>query len=273
MQSLLRALEALPSGDQRLAEAVSGKPVVLGMIGRHGASDPAIVSRSGFALLGIDPARHAPFLPAVTSNTPKLQKAAPGLGALNWFPEHDQVIRKVPMLVRLGGDLAPSLVAETIRLAAGATTIAVRSSTASGETPFVAETGITSVRIGKHLVPTDRTGQMWLSFTARDPGRFRSAVDLLEGRVPRNDIAGRIVLIGASAPGLFDMRATPLDTVVAGVEVHAQAIEQILAEACCIGRTFPPGSRSCSRPSQGCFSQSSFAMQVLSPVPSWAPRR
>jgi adenylate cyclase len=133
------------------------------------------------------------------------------------------------MLMRLGGDLAPSLVAEAIRVATGATTIVVRSSTASGETPFVAETGITSVRIGKYLVPTDRAGQMWLSFTARNPGRFRSAVDLLEGRIARSDIANRIVLIGATAPGLFDMRATPLDTVVAGVEVHAQAIEQVLS--------------------------------------------
>jgi adenylate cyclase len=73
---------------------------------------------------------------------------------LNWFPEHDQIVRKVPMLVRLGGNLAPSLVAEAIRLSAGGTTISVRSSTASGETPFVGETGITSVRIGRHLVPT-----------------------------------------------------------------------------------------------------------------------
>jgi len=231
MQRLLRRLAALPSGDQRLAQAVSGKLVVLGMIGHHGTSDPSIVSRAGFALLGTDPARHAPFLPAVTRNTPTLQAAAPGLGVLNWFPEHDQVVRKVPMLVRLGRDLAPSLVAETIRLSAGATTIAVRSSTASAETPFVGETGITSVRIGKHLVPTDHAGQMWLSFTAHDAGRFRSAVDLLEGRVPRGEIADRIVLIGASAPGLFDLRATPLDTVVAGVEVHAQAIEQIIAQS------------------------------------------
>jgi adenylate cyclase len=229
MQSLARTLEALPSGDQRLAQAVSGKPVVLGLIGRHGVSDPSVVSRTGFALLGSDPARHVPFLPAVTGNTPKLQEAAPGLGVLNWFPEHDQVVRKVPMLVRLGGDLAPSLVTETIRLAAGATTITVRSSTASGETPFVGETGITSVRIGKYLVPTDRAGQTWLSFTAHDAGRFRSAIDLLEGRIAREEIAGRIALIGASAPGLFDLRATPLNTVVAGVEIHAQAIEQVIA--------------------------------------------
>jgi adenylate cyclase len=228
MQSLMRMLAAFPSGDQLLAEAVAGKPVVLGLIGRQGTADPSTVSRAGFALLGADPARHAPYLPAVTSNTPRLQEVAPGLGALNWFPEHDQVVRKVPMLVRLGRDLAPSLVTETIRLSVGAASIAVRSSTASGETPLVGETGITSVRIGKHIVQTDEAGQMWLSFTKHDERRFRSAVDLLEGRVPRSEIAGRIVLIGASAPGLFDMRATPLDGVVPGVEIHAQAIEQII---------------------------------------------
>ena len=273
MQSLLRTLEALPSGEQRLAQAISGKPVVLGLIGRHGASDPAIVSRAGFALLGTDPARHAPFLPAVTSNTLKLQEAAQGLGALNWFPEHDQVVRKVPMLVRLGGDLAPSLVAETIRLSAGATTIAVRSSTASGETPFVKETGITSVHIGKHLVPTDHAGQMWLSFTAHDAGRFLSAVDLLEGRVPRSEIAGRIVLIGASAPGLFDMRATPLDTVVAGVEVHAQAIEQVIAGSVLHRPDLSTGLEVVFTTLAGLLLAILVRRAGPFPVPSWARRR
>jgi adenylate cyclase len=229
VQSLERALAVLPSGEQKLAQVISGAPVVLGMIGRNGVSEPAIVSHAGFALLGSDPARYVPSLPAATVNTPKLQEAAPGLGALNWFPEYDQVVRKVPMLVRLGNDLAPSLVTEAIRIADGARTISVRSSTASGETPFVGETGITSVRMGKHLVSTDQAGQMWLSFTRHDEGRFRSAIDVIEGRVPRDEIAGRVVLIGATAPGLFDLRATPLDAVIAGVEVHAQAIEQIFA--------------------------------------------
>ena len=227
-QSLVRAMEGRQSGEQRLVEAISGAPVVLGMIGRSGTSEPVAVSRSGFALLGKDPARYLPSLPAVTANTPALQQAAPGLGVLNWFPESDQIVRKVPMLVRLGGDLAPSLVAEAIRLSDGAKTIAVRSSTASGETPFVGETGITDVRIGRYVIPTDHAGQMWLSFTRHDASRFRSAADVLAGNVSRDDIAGRIVLIGTSAPGLFDLRATPLDSSVAGVEIHAQAIEQIL---------------------------------------------
>ena len=126
-QSLLQVLSAQPSGDERLAQAITGRPVVLGVIGRPGDTEIEMKSRAGFALLGNDPARHAPFVPAVTINTGRLQDAAAGLGALNWFPEHDQVIRKVPMLVRLGPQLSPSLVAETIRLSAGVATIAVHS--------------------------------------------------------------------------------------------------------------------------------------------------
>jgi adenylate cyclase len=228
MQPLLRQLASL-SGDSRLSTAVTGKPVVFGIIGRTGTSEPSVLSRAGFALLGSDPASHVPAFSAATANTRQLQEAASGLGALNWFPEHDQVVRKVPMLVRFQKDLAPSLVAEIIRLSLGAATIVVRSSTASGETPFVEETGITSVRVANVEVPTDHSGQMWLSFTPHDPGRFRSAVDVLEGRVARSEIADRIVLVGTSAPGLFDLRATPIDEAIAGVEVHAQAIEQIIA--------------------------------------------
>jgi adenylate cyclase len=229
IQPLLQKLAAHTSGDSRLLAAVAGKPVVLGMIGRPGTSERSIMSRAGFALLGSDPASHVPSFAAMTGNTQQLQEAASGLGALNWFPEQDQVVRKVPMLVRFQRDLAPSLVAETMRLSVGAATIVVRSSTASGETPFVEETGITSVRIGHVQIPTDHSGQMWLSFTPHDSGRFRSAVDVLEERVARSEIAGRIVLIGSSAPGLFDLRATPIDTAIAGVEIHAQAIEQMIA--------------------------------------------
>jgi adenylate cyclase len=69
---------------------------------------------------------------------------------------------------------------------------------------------------------------MWLRFSHSDRRRFIPAWMLLENQVAREEIDGRIVLVGTSAPGLFDLRATPLDAAVAGVEIHAQAIEQIL---------------------------------------------
>ena len=115
MQPLLRQLATF-SGDSRLLTAVTGKPVVFGIIGRAGTSQRSVVSRAGFALLGSDPASFVPSFSAVTANTQQLQEAAAGLGALNWFPEHDQVVRRVPMLVRFEKELNPSLFAENIRM-------------------------------------------------------------------------------------------------------------------------------------------------------------
>ena len=228
LQPLIHKLKTLPSSDKLFAEALRGRPVVLGVIGRAGVAGKPIVPRAGFAMLGTAPDRYVPSFAGLTANLPALQEAAAGFGALNWFPEHDQVVRKVPMLVRVGGQLLPSLTAEAMRLSLGARTIVVRSSTAGGETGFGGETGITSIRIGNIRVPTDHSGQVWLSFTPHDQERFRSAADVLAGRIKRSDIEGRIVVIGTSAPGLFDLRATPLDAALAGVEVHAQALEQML---------------------------------------------
>ena len=228
MAPLVDKLKSLPHGDQAFAEAIEGKPVVLGVIGRIGSPGRAIVPRAGFAKLGDAPDRFVPSFAAATTNLPALQKAASGFGALNWFPEHDQIVRKVPMLIGVGEQILPSLTAETIRLALGRSTIVVRSSTATGETGIGGETGITSVRIGKLDVPTDRNGQVWLAFTTHDRERYRSAADVLAGKVAKRDIEGRIILVGTSAPGLFDLRATPLDATIPGVEIHAQALEQML---------------------------------------------
>ena len=63
----------------------------------------------------------------------ELQDGAQGGGSLNWIPESDQIIRRMPMLVRLGDVLYPSFAADLLRLAQGASTYVVKSSGASGE--------------------------------------------------------------------------------------------------------------------------------------------
>jgi adenylate cyclase len=227
-RELLDRLPARPSGDARFADAIRRGNVVLGAIGQSGSEPTVPPAPAAFALLGSDPARHLPSFGSATLNTAAVNEAALGIGSLNWLPESDQIVRKVPLVVRFGGELYPSLVADTVRLVQGASTIAVRSSTSGAEGGFGIESGITSVRIGGVRIPTDASGQVWLAFSFHDPMRFVSARKVLDGTVPREDVAGRIVLVGTSAPGLFDLRATPLDAVAAGVEVHAQAIEQIL---------------------------------------------
>src|SRR5262245_59699162 len=229
LEALSSKLADPPPGDRMLAEAIAAAPVVLGFIGT-GQGAPHLL-QPGFATAGDDPRQFLPAFAGATSSIAELQQGAKGAGALNWLPEYDQIIRHLPLVVRVADRLYPSLAAEAIRVGQGASGYLIKASGASGEANFGVKSGITHVRIGGAVVPTGANGQMWLRFSHTDPRRFIPAWSLLEGRVAPEEIAGRIILIGTSAPGMFDLRTTPLDAAVPGVEIHAQAIEQILLAA------------------------------------------
>ena len=220
---LLDRVAAIGGPDQQFAKAIQGRPVVLGIIGRGTPSDRPGRTPASFVTIGAKASGFIPAFPGATLNLAMLEEAASGIGAMNWFPEHDQILRRVPTVVRVGDQLYPSLVAEGLRVLSGAKSIQVR--TAGG----YADTGIVAVRIGNTIIPTDGDGQLWLSFSRRDPKRTISAADVITGKIPRRELEGRVALIGTSAPGLLDLRATPLDPVTSGVEINAQAFEQLLS--------------------------------------------
>ncbi len=224
---VLAMVDQLPSGDDALATAIGEAQVVLGFIGAD-RRDAVPAQRASFAFAGDDPSQFVPGFSGAISSLPVLQEKAQGSGSLNWIPEHDQIIRRLPLLVRIGDAIYPSLAAEAVRVAQGASTFIVKSSGASGEESFGSQTGVVAVRAGAIEIPTDGNGELWIRFSPTDKRRFISAKDVLEGKVDRSEIEGRIILIGTSAAGLFDLRTTPLDPAVPGVEVHAQGIEQIV---------------------------------------------
>jgi adenylate cyclase len=87
------------------------------------------------------------------------------------------------------------------------------------------------VRIGAYEVPTETTDELHLYFTLPRADRYISAAEIFDDKrlaelVPL--IEGRIILIGTSAVGLYDIRKTTLGYSVPGVEIHAQAIEQMI---------------------------------------------
>jgi adenylate cyclase len=227
LASLWEEVEKLPSNDQVFAEAIGKAPVVLGFISApQGNSIPE--TKAGFSFGGDDPNLFAPYYPGAAASLKELQDKAAGAGSLNWIPEHDQIIRRMPMVVRVGDTLYPSLAADMLRLAQGATSYFVKSSGASGEKAFGEKTGIVGVKVGDYEVPTEANGQMWIRFTLASKERYLSATKVLGGEIGKDEIEGRILIIGTSAAGLLDLRATPLEASVPGVELHAQAIEQIL---------------------------------------------
>ncbi len=118
--------------------------------------------------------------------------------------------------------------AEALRVAQGASSYVVKSSGASAKVSFGAHTGITTVRVGAIPVPTDSQGRVWIHYTRAVPQRYIPAWKLLAGQVHADAVRGFIVLVGSSAAGLQATGFSSLGNVIPGVEIHAQAIEQIL---------------------------------------------
>lgn len=225
--AILEKLKMETPADDRFAAALARHPSVLGVIGTSRVTGPVPAAKASFATIGEAVGDLVPRFAGVSANLPAFEQAAAGLGVMNWFPDHDQILRRIPLVVSIDGKLYPSLTAEALRVFHGAKSIGVRS---AGDGGFAGDRGITTVAVGGTVIPTDNDGQLWLSFSRHDPERTVAAADILKGGAIARDLDGRIAIVGTSAPGLLDLRATPLDPVISGVEIHAQALEQLLTK-------------------------------------------
>ncbi len=215
-------LRELPSNDQVLAEAIQKNRVVLGETGLPARVPDLDTSLpvTPLAMLGGEPQSLLVTFPGLLRNIRALEQSAAGFGVLTIKTEHDGIVRRVPLIMQAQGITMPSLSFELLRIASKTDTVLVKMDRA----------GVKSVGVRGFEVPTDRNGQLFVHFAPRDPAIYVSAADLLDGLVPRDEIAGHIVLIGTSAVGLQDVKTTPLDPVMPGVEIHAQILESILTK-------------------------------------------
>jgi len=200
-RALAASLAKSPSHDAVLARAIAGAPVITGFIMTSQKTPRLPPVKGTFVFAGDDPKPFLRGFAGAVVNLPALSAAAAGDGALNWVPDRDLVIRRATLALRLGDRIYPTLLAEALRVAQGARSYVIKSSGASGETAFGEHTGVSSIRIGRFIVPTDAHGQVILRFTGPVPERTVPAWRVLDAGFDRRAIAGRIVLIGTSAAG------------------------------------------------------------------------
>jgi adenylate cyclase len=228
-------LDSLPSNDDALAEAIKQSRVVVGQTGAatpevRTAGDAAL--QTGFAVRGPDARPFLVTFAGLLRNVPVIEQAAAGRGLFSINPENDGIIRRVPVIMTAQGSLVPSLSMEMLRVVTGSSAILVR----------VDEAGVQSVAVPGLEVPTDRNGQFWVHFNHHDPERYVSAKDVLQGNVAADRLAGKLVLIGTSAIGLLDLKTTPLDAAIPGVEVHAQILESVLSKSSLVNPNYAIGA-------------------------------
>ena len=214
------------TNDQKFANAIEGRPVVLGVADNPTrTATPEHTPKTGFLEFGDSPLLGLPVSSGLVGNLPVLTEAAAGLGSINMSP-HDtsDVVRRVPVGWRHDSRLLPSLAVEAVRVAKGEDTISLRGESRSSGKP-------TALSVGDIDIPVMPDGSFPLHYRPDDPDLYLSAEEFLvdEGPDRRARIDGHVVLIGTSASGLLDIRATALGENVPGVSIHAQMIEQMLS--------------------------------------------
>ena len=217
-------LTAMPDNEVALVSAFKRSRVVVGHAGHFAKlpdSGEKDLPKSAFGNLGGDPRPVLFQYPGVLRNITSLERAAAGRGLITIRPDRDGIIRRIPAAMIADGQVTSALSIELLRVATNASSLLIKRDVA----------GISSIVIAGNEIPTDPNGQLWVHFSAFNPSRFISAADVIAGKVQPERLRGKLVIIGTSAVGLFDLRATPLDRVRPGVDIHAEVIDNILTKS------------------------------------------
>ncbi|GAB6038335.1 adenylate/guanylate cyclase domain-containing protein [Fundidesulfovibrio butyratiphilus] len=231
----------LRDNDQLLANTLAQGPNVLGYFFTFRPEDNVMgpeakacalpparvaISRSASAV-GVEPRINQAL--SVVCPLPELVQAAKWAGFFNSFPDHDNIVRWVPLVIAWKGTAYPSLAVATLMRAFGDKTAILRVE----RDEYGLQDNTLQLDLGpygKRVIPLDKNGRMLLDF--RGPAKtypYYSAVDIIEGKIPPEALAGKIVFIGTSVRGLEDIRATPMDQSFVGVEAHTTIADMILS--------------------------------------------
>lgn len=163
----------------------------------------------------------APFIDAYAPepNLDILNRAAPSSGYFSLHPDPDGMLRWMPLAIRGGEDVFPPLAILSAWHYLGKPRLVVK----------VGVQGMAGVQMGDRFVPTDENGRLLINYLgpAKTFPHF-PVTDILRGELPAGTFKDKIVLIGATAVGTYDLKSTPVDAVYPGLEIHATVIDNIL---------------------------------------------
>lgn len=223
--SVRRWADSLPSNDTVLAEAIDEGPVVLGIAATsEGGAEPDAGMLTPFQTGDFEPRPWLAGYSHVLRSMPVLDGAAWGHGLISVSPDRDGIIRDVPLVARIGDNLAPALSLEMIRVGADASFFTLNGQTGTGLQSI-------DIELGQSVpwrLPVRPDGSMRIHFSPPVFGRFVSAADVFNGTVDPRRLAGFLVLVGVTGVGLQDQWATPTAALMPGIEIHAQVLENIV---------------------------------------------
>ena len=156
--------------------------------------------------------------PYILTSLKEINEVAAGIGSISLLPSLDGVIRSIPLLVNIGGQIWPSLSLESLRLFNNEKNLLIE----------IDGKGIHTIKTRETFFSTDENGLLNIKFKKFNKDNYISAIDIINGIYNEKKINNKIILLGASAQGIFDFKKIANGKIVAGVEVHAHVIDNII---------------------------------------------
>ena len=142
---------------------------------------------------------------------------AKGIGSISIIDSEDGILRYVPLLVGINNQVWPALSLEALRVANNQKNFLVASD----------ELGIQTIKTRTDQFFTDENALIYLNYKKFNPEHYISAVDILIENFNENEIKDKIIIVGSSAAGLYDLIKTPSGKIIPGVQVHANILDNI----------------------------------------------
>lgn len=229
--TLTSQLADLPSHDSQLAASFENVPVVTGYFLDRKERGRDVEPKNGFTLSGSMPFEHVAEYQGALQPLPDLEEAAAGSGFVSLESDSDGIVRRVPLVAIHRDTLIPALSLEALRVNWDAGSPSLLASDGSGESLDRPGAAV-SIRLGDRVIPVTDAGEMWVHYPEPGTRSVVSAAPIITGDLSDSRLAaelgGKIVLIGGSATGLQDLVSTPVSERIAGVTVHAAALDQML---------------------------------------------
>ena len=229
--SLLEEIGPSLDYDGLFEELLMSYPISLGYYFSFSEGNPA--GGLPIATIFSDERETAQWFPQAISfgsNLERFSDSATVAGHFNPLVETDGVIRRVPLFVDYEDDLYETLSLAMLRLSVGldkdpdAIELPALRAVDVGAEGVAYQVGDSSIKL-----PLDLEGAMYVPFRGGMGAiEYVSVADLVDGLVDPEQLRGKHVIVGTTAPGLLDLRATPFSPIYPGVEIHATLLAAML---------------------------------------------
>ena len=213
--------ENILNSDELFLDSIKNSNVILPLVGATKEFKKNNFSpKANIITKGEDPLNYLYNYQGYISSLDKFNNAAKGLGSISIIDSEDGILRYVPLILNIDNEIIPSLSLEAVRLY-------------NKEKSYLIQTdqsGIQLIKTRSTNFLTNENGLNFVKFKKIPTNTYVSASDIYENNFDQSNLKDKIVLIGSSAEGVFDLVKIPTGKIIPGVQVHANIIENILSK-------------------------------------------